>query len=68
MHRLTGEYEIKAINNFLNKDKLAQLSSLKSGEAILTSVNLMQPVNLNIKASGRTHYSNTPKLIKIKND
>lgn len=62
IHRLTGEYELKAISNFLNKANLDQLPTLKSGQGILTSVNLIQTIVLNISASKRKHNNQTPSL------
>ena len=64
IHRLTGEYELKSISNFLDKAYLDRLPTLKSGQGILTSVNLIQTIVLNISASKRKHNNQTPSLIR----
>src|SRR5699024_1199507 len=54
VHRLVGINEVAAITNFLDSNSLAKLSNLKQGEAILTGVNLIQPINLKIRSEEHT--------------
>ena len=42
IHRLVGQEEIAAISNFLEKDSFNLISKLGTGEALLSSVNLMR--------------------------
>ncbi|EPH85026.1 ATP-binding protein [Enterococcus faecalis] len=62
IHRLTQSNEIKAIQNHLNTQEISQIKKLNTGEAILTSVNLLKDVNLKIKACPRSHNNETPNL------
>ena len=64
IHRLTGQNEIAAISNFLDGNSIMKLNNLNQGEAILTGVNLIQPVDLKIKlVKNRIQYNQTPHLI-----
>lgn len=64
IHRLTGQNEIAAISNFLDNNSIIKLSNLNQGEAILTGVNLLQPVDLKInQVETRVQYNQTPHLI-----
>ena len=63
VHRLTQHDEISAIRNHLNQQELAQINKLNTGEAILTSTNLLTNVILKIKkCEGRKHNNETPSL------
>lgn len=62
IHRLTQPDEIYAVKNFLDEQDLAQIKNLAQGEAILTSVNLLQDVHLNISQSCRPHHNGSPSL------
>lgn len=67
IHRLTGQNEIAAISNFLDNNSIIKLSNLNQGEAILTGVNLLQPVDLKInQVKTRVQYNQTPHLINEK--
>ena len=63
IHRLTQYDEISAIQNYLNKQELAEIKKLNTGEAILTSANLLTDVALRIrKCEGRIQNNETPSL------
>lgn len=65
IHRLTGQNEIASISNFLNSNLLSKISLLNQGQAILTSVNLLQPVELQIMKSSRKQENETPHVIGL---
>lgn len=62
IHRLTQVDEIKAIQNHLSNQEISQIKKLNTGEAVLTSVNLLNDIHLKIKKSERTHDNETPSL------
>lgn len=63
IHRLTQYDEINAIQNHLNNHKVSQVEKLNTGEAILTSVNLLSDLDLKINKCIRKHDSETPSLL-----
>lgn len=62
IHRLTHVEEIRTIQNHLKANSLGQIKKLDKGEAILTSINLLQDLNLKVVKSGRIHENETPSL------
>lgn len=62
IHRLTQSDEIKAIQNHLGNNILGQIRKLNRGEAILTSINLLQDIHLRIDKCTRNHDNDTPIL------
>lgn len=62
IHRLTQYDEINAIQNHLNNYRVSQVKKLSTGEAILTSVNLLSDLDLKINKCGKEHDSETPSL------
>ncbi|MEB7406493.1 ATP-binding protein [Enterococcus hirae] len=62
IHRLTHSDEIRAIQNHLSMNNIGQIKNLCKGEAILSSINLLQDVHLNIEKCGRPHENTTPLL------
>ncbi|WP_205527782.1 ATP-binding protein [Listeria costaricensis] len=62
IHRLTQSEELKAIQNHLKSNSLGQVRKLNRGEAILTSINLLQDIHLKIYECGRKHNNCTPIL------
>lgn len=62
IHRLTHSEEIVAIKNYLNQNTVSQISKLNQGEAILTSINLLQDIHVCFEKSGRSHENSTPLL------
>lgn len=62
IHRLTQYDEINAIQNHLNNHRVSQVKKLSTGEAILTSVNLLSDLDLKINKCGKEHDSETPSL------
>lgn len=67
VHRLVGINEITSINNFLDNNSIARLNNLDQGEAILTGINLIQPVDLKItQVENRKQYNQTPHIIDEK--
>ena len=59
IHRLTHPKEIDAIRNYLSQDSISQIVKLNQGEAILTSVNLLEDLYLSIVACSRMHENKT---------
>jgi len=62
IHRLTNSDELRIIQNYLDDNTLKQIRKLGQGEAILTSVNLLQDIYLKFKKSYRNHNNKTPVL------
>ncbi|ETO40628.1 Bipolar DNA helicase [Fructilactobacillus florum 8D] len=62
IHRLTHSEEIAAIQNYLNQNEVSQIPKLNQGEAILTSINLLQDIHVCFEKSGRKHDNDTPLL------
>ncbi len=62
IHRLTHNDEIRAIKNHLDDYAIKQVKKLNQGESILTSVNLMRNIFLNITKCNRKQYNGTPLL------
>lgn len=62
VHRLTQSEELKSIQNHLGSNVLGQVKKLNRGEAILSSINLLQDIHLRIDKCGRKHDSDTPTL------
>lgn len=62
IHRLTHSEEITAIQNYLNQNTVSQIPKLNQGEAILTSINLLQDIHVCFEKSGRSHDNSTPLL------
>lgn len=62
IHRLTQSDELKAIQNHLGNNILGQIRKLNRGEAVLTSINLLQDIHLRIDKCTRSHDNDTPLL------
>ena len=62
IHRLTHDDEIRTIKNHLDEYSVKQVKKLNQGEAILTSVNLINDVYLEITKCARNQYNDTPVL------
>lgn len=62
VYRLTQPEELKSIQNHLGLNILGQVKKLNRGEAILSSINLLQNIHLRIDKCGRNHDSDTPSL------
>jgi DNA helicase HerA-like ATPase len=62
VHRVTHQNEIDAIRNSVDEHSLGQIKKLNQGEAILTSVNLLEDLHISIDACSRIHENNTPQL------
>lgn len=62
IHRLTHDDEIRTIKNHLDEYSIKQVKKLNRGEAILTSVNLIKNIYLNVKKCNRKQYNDTPVL------
>ncbi|MDU1982526.1 MAG: helicase HerA-like domain-containing protein [Enterococcus casseliflavus] len=62
IHRLTHSEELKAIQNQVKQNTVSQIHNLNQGEAILTSINLIQDIHVRFIQSGRNHSSKTPIL------
>lgn len=62
IHRLTQIDELRLIQNHLGKNSIKQVSKLNQGEAILTSINLLQDIHVRVIKCSRIHNNETPKL------
>jgi hypothetical protein len=62
IHRLTHSEELKAIQNQIKQNTISQIRNLNQGEAILTSINLIQDIHVRFIKSSREHKNNTPIL------
>lgn len=62
VHRLVGQDEIMAISNSLEKESLSLVTKLGTGEAILSSVNLIRDIPLQINQSGLVQLNDTPLI------
>ncbi|CAI2663649.1 hypothetical protein AKUH4B507X_15100 [Apilactobacillus kunkeei] len=59
VHNLNSEDEIVAIKNKLDTNLVSKIKKLNRGEAILTSINLLQDIPIYFEISKRTHYNDT---------
>ena len=62
IHRLTHTNEIEAIKNHLSEKSIKLIPNLNRGEAVLTSVNLIQDLYVEMIKSSRDHDNSTPML------
>ncbi|MCY7131259.1 ATP-binding protein [Streptococcus gordonii] len=62
VHRLTSPDEIKAIQNHLMENQINQIKKLNTGEAVLTSINLLKDLYVTVKKCNRPHHNDTPSL------
>ena len=62
IHRLTSARELGTIQNYVSDNTISQIMKLNQGEAILTSVNLLEDLSLSVRACGRPHKNDTPRL------
>ncbi|MBL6537545.1 ATP-binding protein [Streptococcus suis] len=67
IHRLTSPDELKVIQNHLSENQIGQIKKLNTGEAVLTSINLLKDLYIRVKKCHRAHYNDTPSLL-IKDD
>ena len=63
VHRLTSPDELKSIQNHLSENQIGQLKKLNTGEAILTSINLLKALYIKVDKCNRNHYNDTPSLL-----
>lgn len=62
IHRVTHSKELKAIQNHVHYNTISQIQKLNQGEAILTSINLLQDIHVRFEKCGRVHENDTPIL------
>ncbi|MBB1124419.1 ATP-binding protein [Limosilactobacillus albertensis] len=62
IHRLTNSEDINIVRNYLTRDSIGQISSLNSGEAIISSINLIGNVLIKFNRSQLDHYNKTQLL------
>ncbi|KAA8713666.1 ATP-binding protein [Lactococcus garvieae subsp. garvieae] len=62
IHRVTHSEELKAIQNHVHYNTISQIQKLNQGEAILTSINLLQDIHVRFEKCGRVHENDTPIL------
>lgn len=63
IHRLTAPDELKAIQNHLSENQINQLKKLNTGEAVLTSINLLKDLYITVEKCNRPHHNETPSLL-----
>ena len=63
IHRLTSPDELKAIQNHLSENQIGQIKKLNTGEAVLTSINLLKDLYIKVGKSNRVHYNEIPSLV-----
>ncbi|MGT2948271.1 ATP-binding protein [Streptococcus devriesei] len=63
LHRLTASDELKAVQNHLSENQLNQLKKLNTGEAVLTSINLLKDLYIKVDKCSRPHHNDTPSLL-----
>ena len=66
VHRLTSSDELKAIQNHLSEIGINHIKKLNTGEAIITSINLLKELYIKIEKCARNHNNETPSLINSK--
>ena len=64
VHRLTSPDELKVIQNHLSENQINQVRKLNTGEAILTSINLLKNIYIKVNKCNRLHYNDTPSLLR----
>lgn len=64
VHRLTAPDELKAIQNHLSENQVSQLRKLNTGEAVLTSINLLKDLYIQVEKCNRFHNNGTPSLLR----
>lgn len=62
IHRLTHKNELEAIKNHLSEQSYRQVNKLNQGEAILTSINIVRDLHIEIIKSDRPHENSTTLL------
>lgn len=63
VHRLTVPNELKSIQNHLSENQVNQLRKLNTGEAVLTSINLLKDLYIQVEKCNRLHHNETPSLL-----
>ena len=63
VHRLTSPDELKAIQNHFSENQTNQLKKLNTGEAVLTSINLLKDLYIKVDKCNRPHHNETPSLV-----
>ena len=63
VHRLTSPDEIKVIQNHLMENQINQIKKLNTGEAVLTSINLLKNLYIQVEKCTRPHHNETPSLL-----
>lgn len=64
VHRLTSPAEISAIQNHLMENQINQIKKLNTGEAVLTSINLLKDLYITVEKCNRPHHNDTPSLVE----
>lgn len=62
IHRLTSPDELKSIQNHLSENQINQVKKLNTGEAVLTSINLLKDIYIKVDKCNRLHHNDTPSL------
>lgn len=63
VHRLTSPDELKSIQNHLSENQINQVKKLNTGEAVLTSINLLKDLYIKVDKCNRVHHNDTPSLL-----
>jgi len=64
VHRLTSPAEISAIQNHLMENQINQIKKLNTGEAVLTSINLLKDLYITVEKCNPPHHNDTPSLVE----
>lgn len=62
MHRLSQSDDIDAIKGKLQVSVIQDVRNLGKGEAIISSANLLQNIQIKFHKSNRQHHNDTPEL------
>lgn len=63
VHRLASPDELKSIQNHLSENQINQVKKLNTGEAVLTSINLLKDLYIKVDKCNRVHHNDTPSLL-----
>lgn len=62
VHRLWNDDDLQQMKNALNSESINKIKLLKTGNAIFSSVNLLDDLEVSFNKSRRKHFNDTPRL------
>lgn len=62
VHRLWNDDDLQQMKNALNAESINKIKLLKTGNAIFSSVNLLDDLEVSFNKSRRKHFNDTPRL------